>query len=73
MASKWQKEVTNYQRKRLLWPKTHENAASSEWTKAEKGHFVVYALIRSAVVLVVSSSIAFVINYYWWTWGVILL
>jgi len=27
------------------------------------------ALIRSPVVLVVSSSIAFVINYYWWTWG----
>ena len=40
MASKWQKEVTNYQRRRLLWPKTHENAASSEW----KGHFVVYCI-----------------------------
>jgi len=30
-------------------------------------------LIRSPVILVVSSSIAFVINYYCWTWGLILL
>ncbi|WVZ03159.1 hypothetical protein V8G54_023965 [Vigna mungo] len=48
MAWKWQKEVTKYQRKRLVWPKIQENAATAEgcsvWTKAEKGHFVVYIL-----------------------------
>ncbi|QCD88803.1 SAUR family protein [Vigna unguiculata] len=55
MAWKLQKEITNYQRKRLLWPKTHENAASAEgcsvWTKAEKGHFVVYSIDKKRFVL----------------------
>ncbi|KAK7341276.1 hypothetical protein VNO80_24202 [Phaseolus coccineus] len=55
MAWKWQKEATNYQRKRILWPKTQENAAKAEgcslWTKAEKGHFVVYSMDKKRFVL----------------------
>ncbi|ESW03574.1 hypothetical protein PHAVU_011G025000 [Phaseolus vulgaris] len=55
MAWKWQKEATNYQRKRILWPKTQENAAKAEgcsvWTKAEKGHFVVYSMDQKRFVL----------------------
>ncbi|BAT91143.1 auxin-responsive protein SAUR64-like [Vigna umbellata] len=55
MAWKWQKEVTKYQRKRLVWPKTEENAATAEgcsvWTKAEKGHFVVYSMDKKRFVL----------------------
>ena len=47
MAWKWQKEVTNYQMRRILWPKTQENNAA----KAEKGHFVVYSSDKRRFVL----------------------
>lgn len=46
MGWKWQKEVTSYQRKRILWRKNQENA-----TKAEKGHFVVYSTDKRRFVL----------------------
>jgi len=55
MAWKWQKEATSYQRKRILWPKAQEHAAKAEgcilWTKAEKGHFVVYSMDKKRFVL----------------------
>ena len=47
MAWKWQKEVTNYQMKRILWPKTQENVAKAE----KKGHFVVYSSDKRRFVL----------------------
>ncbi|RDX77288.1 Auxin-responsive protein SAUR66, partial [Mucuna pruriens] len=44
MAWKWQKEATNYQRKRILWRKGQEGCSV-------KGHFVVYSMDKRRFVL----------------------
>ncbi|KAK7312191.1 hypothetical protein VNO77_35875 [Canavalia gladiata] len=49
MAWKWQKQATK-QRKKIIWQKSQENA-TKVWTKAEKGHFVVYSVDKRRFVL----------------------
>lgn len=54
MAKKWQNQTT-IQRKPIQWRKTQETKTNksynSIWTKAEKGHFVVYSIDNRRFVL----------------------
>lgn len=51
---KWQNQTTK-QRKTIQWRKTHETKTDKSfnciWTKAEKGHFVVYSIDNRRFVL----------------------